>query len=222
MNETLKEQISAYVDGELPDGESELLVRRLSQDPSLRDLADSYLAIGRAIRGEVSMPRVAGLRERIAQNLGSETPQPAEAAPAQASNRYLRPIAGVGIAAAVAVLALLGLQQVGPEGGLPEATTAANDLAAIAIDEAPLYTEPPVVEFVSDRPSATLTRYYQQHNERAADIGGSGIFSRLVELELRGGELLPAVETLNSTEAVAAEPPAADVEDAGSANAGEQ
>ena len=94
--------------------------------------------------------------------------------------------------------------------------------AAIAIDEAPLYTEPPVAEFVSDRPSATLTRYYQQHNERAADIGGSGIFSRLVELELRGGELLPAVEALDSTEAGASQPQGANAGDADSGSAGGQ
>ena len=36
MNEALRMQISAFVDGELPDNESELLLRRLSQDAVLR------------------------------------------------------------------------------------------------------------------------------------------------------------------------------------------
>ena len=36
MNDALKIQISAFVDGELPENESELLLRRLSQDIALR------------------------------------------------------------------------------------------------------------------------------------------------------------------------------------------
>ena len=200
MNETLKEQISAYVDGELPDTESELLVRRLSQDCALRDLAMEYMRIGRVLRGEAVAPRMDELRARIAGALGGEPAGAPDIAPERPTGRYLRPIAGVAIAASVAVAALVGLQQVGP-GETPEATLATNDLAALAIDDAPLYTEPPVRDFVSDRPSATLTRYYQQHNERAADMGRSGIFTRLVELELRGGEIAPPLENLEPASA---------------------
>jgi len=188
MNETLKEQISAFVDGELPDNESELLVRRLSQDAELRELAARYFTVGRAVRSESIVSAENDLRSRVAAELGTEQP---ERLPVDAPNsgRYLRPLAGVAVAASVAVIALFSLQRVGPA-PTPIATVANNDLAAIAIDEAPLYTEPPVSEFRNDRPSAMLTRYYQQHNERAADIGGSGILTRLVELELRGGELV--------------------------------
>jgi sigma-E factor negative regulatory protein RseA len=197
MNETLKEQISAYVDGELPEGESELLIRRLSQDPALRDLAERYMSIGRVLRGEAVVPKMDELRARIAGELGGELPVAPDVVPERPAGRYLQPVAGVAIAATVAVLALVGLQQVGPVDS-PVATTASNDLAAVAIDDAPLYTEPPMTDLASDRPSATLTRYYQQHNERAADIGRSGIFTRLVELELRGGEIAPPIEALGS------------------------
>ena len=50
MNEALRLQVSAYVDGELPDNETELLMRRLSQDQVLRELVADYLRIGRLIR----------------------------------------------------------------------------------------------------------------------------------------------------------------------------
>ena len=50
MNDSLKLQISAFIDAELPDNETELLLRRLSQDAALRAQAAQYLAIGRAIR----------------------------------------------------------------------------------------------------------------------------------------------------------------------------
>ena len=39
MNDAIKMQISAFVDGELPDNECELLLRRLSHDAELRQQA---------------------------------------------------------------------------------------------------------------------------------------------------------------------------------------
>jgi len=122
MNETLKQQISAYVDGELPSNESELLVRRLSQDAELRALAAEYMAIGRAVRGERGIPGLDGLRARIAGELGEATP-PEQVFEEPAAKRIIRPVAGVAIAASVALVALLGLQQVGPDES-PAATTA--------------------------------------------------------------------------------------------------
>lgn len=191
MNDALKEQISAFVDGELSESESELLVRRLSQSQALRDLVAEYLTIGRAARGEPGLTGLTSLRDRIAGDIGDgESIAVVEDRAVLPPSRWLRPVAGIGIAATVAAVALLGLQTLESPVS-PASAVASNDLAAVAIDEAPLYTEPPVAEFVSDRPSEMLTRYYEQHNERAADLGNSGILARLVELELRGGELVP-------------------------------
>ena len=50
MNDAIKTQISAFIDGELPENESELLLRRLSQDASLRQQVSRYLEIGRLMR----------------------------------------------------------------------------------------------------------------------------------------------------------------------------
>ncbi|MEM9208869.1 MAG: sigma-E factor negative regulatory protein [Pseudomonadota bacterium] len=191
MNEALREQISAYVDGELSDNESELLLRRMCQDADLRGLVAGYMTMGRAVRGDAQSMRVEELRARIAEQLGEQSNTQLGVEPQPAVSRFVRPVAGVGIAAAVAVMALVLLQQVGPVG--PAATTAStSDLAAIAIDEVPLYTEPSVEQVSGNRPSGMVTQYYQQHNERAADLGGNGIITRLVELELRDGELVPA------------------------------
>ncbi len=191
MNEALREQISAYVDGELSENEAELLLRRMCQDADLRGLVAGYMTMGRAVRGDAYSMRVEELRVRVADELGEQSGSQLGVEPQPAVSRFMRPVAGVGIAAAVAVMALVSLQQVGPVE--PVGTTAANsDLAAIAIDEVPLYTEPTVDQVSGNRPSGMLSRYYQQHNERAADIGGRGILTRLVELELRDGELVPA------------------------------
>ena len=55
MNEAIRMQLSAFVDGELPSNEAELLLRRMSQDVSLRQEVAEYLAIGRLIRAEAGL-----------------------------------------------------------------------------------------------------------------------------------------------------------------------
>lgn len=189
MSETLNSQLSAFVDGELPDREAKLFVRRLERDGALRDEAARYLLIGRAIRGEYDLPGMRGLAKRISAAVDEEE-LPASAAGSQISTRLLRPASGVAIAAAVAVLALVGLQNLGVDGPVGPAT-AGQEFAAVAIDELPAYTEPPVAD--SERPSDMLSRYYRHHGERAADLGGSNILTRLVTLELREGELVRIV-----------------------------
>ena len=65
MNDAIKMQISAFVDGELPENEAQLLLRRMSQDRQLRQQAATYLMIGRSLRGERSVAGMTTLRERI-------------------------------------------------------------------------------------------------------------------------------------------------------------
>ena len=72
MNDALRIQISAFVDGELPDNESELLLRRLSQDALLRQQVAEYLEIGRLMRNDQQIAGMDGLRGRISAALGDE------------------------------------------------------------------------------------------------------------------------------------------------------
>ena len=110
MNDALKMQISAFVDGELPDNESELLLRRLSQDTELRQQVSRYLEIGRLLRRDRDVPGMDQLRGRIAAALGDELAQPDEAQKVVGS-RLMTPATGVAVAATVAALALVGLSQ---------------------------------------------------------------------------------------------------------------
>jgi anti-sigma factor RsiW len=185
MNDALKMQISAFVDGELPDQEAELLMRRLSQDGTLRRQAARYLEIGRLIRGEKHLPGVRQLRERISASLAGEVP-PTHLAPERAGGRYLRPAAGLAIAASVAVLALVGLRQVNQ----PVETVVNAAPAPTGVVDRASYTEPAVGEILADRPSEMLMQYYLSHGATSGDLGANGILTRLVTLELRGGELV--------------------------------
>jgi anti-sigma factor RsiW len=111
MNDALKMQISAFVDGELPENESELLLRRLSQDISLRQQVAGYIEIGRLIRQDQDVPGISELRDRIAAALGEEPIQHPASADISRS-KFTRPAVGAAIAASVAVLALFAVQQV--------------------------------------------------------------------------------------------------------------
>ncbi|WP_405234637.1 sigma-E factor negative regulatory protein [Lentisalinibacter salinarum] len=185
MNDKLRDQMSAFLDDELPDGEAELLLRRLQADEELRRVAGRYLLIGQALRGE----RLAGidLAGRVAAALDGETTYGGRAA-GPGRSRWLRPAAGVAVAASVAVVALMGLQNTGEVAG-PEAVTAETDGEAPVA--APLegtaegyaYTVP-VDAAVTVRPvsavPARLTNYMISHGERAGTLMRSGMHSRIV------------------------------------------
>jgi anti-sigma factor RsiW len=152
MNDAIKMQISAFVDGELPQNEAELLLRRLCQDRQLRQQAAEYLSMGRIIRGERVVADMSLLRERIAAELDDSEFEDVGTDAAQTSKSFVRPVAGVAIAAAVALVALLGLQQmsVGPVTESQEAATTAS-----AADDS--YTVP-------DTEEDPLLDYARRHN----------------------------------------------------------
>ena len=123
-------QVSAFVDGELPENEAELLVRRLSQDAVLRQQVAEYLAIGRIMRGEYSAQGSDVLRERIAAELDERPLQDAaDTVVIEKSSRYVRPLAGFAIAASVALVAIIGLQQM-VDVGIPDTTVVADDVVS--------------------------------------------------------------------------------------------
>ncbi len=202
MNDKPRDQMSAFLDDELPDGEAELLLRRLQGDEELRRVAGRYLLIGQALRGE----RRAGtdVAARIAAALDDETAYGA-AATAPVRSRWLRPAAGMAVAATVAVVALMGLQNTGEVAG-PEAVTAES--AEEAALPAPLegtaegyaYTVPadaPMTARPVSAVPARLTNYMISHGERAGTLMRNGMHSRIVTQP--NGPLVYATETSTET-----------------------
>ena len=183
MNEALEMQISAFVDGELPENESELLLRRLSQDAVLRQQVARYLEIGRLMRHDREVRGMNQLRSRIAVTLGDERELPVAEQPAVGS-ALMTPTTGVAVAATVAAIALLGLSQLqGPVDPLLQ--------RAVAIDDGPAaYTEPAIEQVLADQPNEMLMQYYLSHGDSTSGLGANGIFTQVVSLELREGELV--------------------------------
>jgi len=173
MNDAIKMQISAFVDGELPQNEAELLLRRLCQDAELRQQASEYLAMGRIMRGERTVAGIGMLRERISAAIDDNNLQQEFETTRAAAPRFVRPVVGAAIAATVALVALLGLQQLA-EG--PDDADVVSE--AIVNTQDGSYTVPEL----EDDP---LRDYYLSHSASASYIGANSIQSRLVTLRVR-------------------------------------
>ena len=176
-------QVSAFVDGELPENEADLLVRRLSQDAHLRQQVSEYLAIGRIMRGEYSVHGSDALRERIAAELDAGPLQePGDTAVTNPPSRYVRPIAGAAIAATVALVAIFGLGRVG------DVDTAVPATAVVA-DE----TASETVPTMSDD---ELRRLMILHGD-----GSNSFSTRVTSLQMRAEELTEEPYTAEDPEA---------------------
>ena len=201
MNEALKMQISAFVDGELPENESELLLRRLSQDAALRQQVAEYLEIGRLIRQDHEVPGMDHLRSRISGALGEESALPEAEEPETLGSSLMTPASGIAVAATVAAVALIGLGQL----SAPVDDGVQN---AVAIDLAPAYTEPSAEQVLLNQPSERLLDYRRRHGDSSPEMGSSDILYRMATFEISpdleriepDGHLAPDEEPAESTD----------------------
>jgi len=171
MNDTIKMQISAFVDGELPDSESELLLRRLSQDAGLRLAVARYLEIGRYVRREAEVPEMEHLRGRIAAALGEDA-EVAETGNKPASNKFVKPLAGFAVAVSVALLAIVGLQQTG-------GPSASNADAG-----------PGSVVYVQPATDNRLDEMFRSHESASGGAGSSANLAEFVAFDIDQSELV--------------------------------
>src|SRR5260370_18206020 len=101
MSEQIREQVSAFLDGELPNSESELLLKRLTRDPELRESFGRYALIGESLRGGTHARLSRGFPERVNRAIDGE---PLVADPAAVRGRstfWWRPLAGAAVPAAL-------------------------------------------------------------------------------------------------------------------------
>ena len=172
MNDQIRMQISAFVDGELPDAEADLLLRRMSQDAELRKKAAEYLEIGRAMRGEASVRGIERLQERVAASIDDKPLADEEVPAAKAAGRSLRPLVGVAVAASVALIAIFGLQMTP---GVD--TTNGSETAIAEVAEDPGYTVP-------QQADEQLRQFYLSHGASSSELGANGKNARHVTLRL--------------------------------------
>lgn len=106
-NEAFETQLSALVDDELRPHEIPFLARRLGRDPEAIEQLGSYFMIGDAIRRQLPEVMDTRLVDRVRAALEAEPALQLQAAAEPAlARRLLRPLAGLGVAASVAMVAV--------------------------------------------------------------------------------------------------------------------
>ena len=194
MNDGIKMQVSAFVDGELPENEAELLLRRMSQDVELRQAVAEYLAIGRLMRAEPGLAGADRLHERIAAAIDDRPADVGDSTGDSTASRAVRPLVGVAIAATVALVAIFTLQQ----------TTGVDELPADAV--LPVAGVVPDIDEQEER----QRQFFLNHAETSSQFGANGMNSRVVTLRF-SEELTSEIEDDESDQPL--EP--ADIADSG-------
>ena len=173
MTDRIIEQISAFLDGELPGDEATLLVRRLERDPELRRVFGSFVLAGEVLSSPGGVTASPGFAARVAAAIDAAPGQPSEATPAGPEPvvpRWTRPAFATAIAASAALAAVL---LVGPElrddqpaaaGG---ASPGVSTFAAVPLGGA----SPTPAE------SQRLAGYLVAHSQFASPIGRRNVWS---------------------------------------------
>jgi sigma-E factor negative regulatory protein RseA len=178
MTDPVKEQLSACLDGELPEGELDLLLKRLERDPHLRRSIGNYALVAEALRSQRPVAASAGFAARVSAAIAAEPAGKREPAPriSPAAIRWLRPAAGVAIAAGVAAVAVVSLR---PTAMQPQ-LVAINEPAPTVVNEpaqAPSYTVPTNPGSTAFVPAARLTNYVVAHSEYSSPLGRRTVLS---------------------------------------------
>ena len=169
----LNEQLSALVDDELGEAEQDLLTRQIARDSELGQRLLRYQLISDAMQNHLPERVDPGFGRRVHDALRNE---PAGQGNAIARGRLaglLRPVAGLAVAASVAVVAVTALQNNRQEPAAPPAVaTAPADSTYIRAQDGALA--------VAARPGPRAGRnnldiYLVNHNEYAASRGMQGM-----------------------------------------------
>jgi sigma-E factor negative regulatory protein RseA len=197
MSEQIREQVSAFLDGELPNSETELLLKRLTRDGELRESFGRYALIGEAIRGTGRGLLTKGFADRVNFSIDGE---PAAAAGHTSRTRaplWWRPFAGAAVAAGVAAIAVVALQQraIAPSLRPVAAVTAQNaaaqgaaaqgaapaQIAAVQAQHEPIsYTVPAPSDAPAAMAPARLTNYVLAHSRYSSGLDQRGVVADML------------------------------------------
>lgn len=175
MNKETLEHISSLMDGELSRETGLFLTRRLSSDAALGQTWRRYHLIRDCMRQPGGRAPVVDFSGQVRRLLADDTLSPSSEA---ADRRWLRPVAGLAIAATVAFMAILS---VGP--GQTPVTETTQDSAAVPSFSSPnVLSSGPATQAASFNPesqahAARLNSYLLRHNQIAGSAGRQGFVS---------------------------------------------
>ena len=189
MNEQIREQLSALMDGELPVAERDLLLRRVSAEPELRDWWRRQHRSREVMRNEASPLMEVDLSARVMEALSDDAAMRTPQTTVRSNGpSWWRPVAGLAVAASVATVAILGVQGLQRESDAP--TLIAERMPA-GNSGVPIWSRNErnaAITTVASRDNAGSSRdprldaYLASHAEQAMMLGSSGWlpYSRMV------------------------------------------
>ena len=196
MSEQIREQVSAFLDGELPGSETELLLKRLTRDPELRQSFGRYALIGETLRGASSASFSLTFASRVNRAIDGELAAPPQPAARGRPFRWWRPITGTAVAAGVAAVAVVALQQRAVAPGLPAAprVTVQNARLVTVPKEGFSYTVPTAAVAPVMMAPARLTNYVFAHSKYSVGLGQGNFLSTLLSEDAEGAAAAPGMK----------------------------
>ena len=193
MTHRIKEQLSAFLDGELPDQESALLLKRLERDDDLRGALSRYSLIGAVLRSDGDVPAARQVAARVSAAIAKEPLRAAAIARMPGRGALTRSFAGLAVAAGVAFGAVLLVQQLAAQDGCARGGSGAgrtfrrsNPFPATtdALDEpAEIYVTPPATEVPGGIAPAELANYLVAHYGYASPLVRRSVGAGLISVD---------------------------------------
>lgn len=191
MTDRIKEQLSTFLDGELPEQETALLLKRLERDDELRGALSRYSLIGAVLRNDGDVPAARHVAARVSAAIAKEPLRVSAFVRLPRRDALLRSLAGLAIAASVAFGAVLLVQQLQTQDpAVSEAVMAqavdppvepVSDSGDATDDPAKIYTTPPATDAPGAIAPAQLANYLVAHYGYATPLVrrsvGAGLMS---------------------------------------------
>ncbi|MEN8761360.1 MAG: sigma-E factor negative regulatory protein [Thiogranum sp.] len=179
MSDEIRVQLSALVDDELDEAERPLLLGRLQRDSNLREVLGRYQLISEVMRGAGQVATL-GIADRVRQALEQDAALTGADKPNAGSLSWLKPVAGLAVAASVAVVAVLAVTSVREPAVETGARVASSQNVAPAVSGGE-----ETWERIEPRIDKRMSAYLVNHNEYAASRGVQGVmpYVRIVGYE---------------------------------------
>ena len=174
MSEKISEQLSAMFDDELDQQEHELLLLRLKHENDLKSSWARYQLIGDAMRNNLDALSGADLLDGVRQRIEQEPAIRQLEARTPVHFRMMKPFAGMAIAASVAAMALIGLQNLGqgesPASSVPRLAQATTNTSIQRVSGTRWNMQQPETEM-------RLNGYLVNHSEYTSNISLQGMIN---------------------------------------------
>ena len=174
MNKETQEHLSCLMDGEISRETSRFLVRRLGTDKELCATWARYHLVRDCLRHQEGDFANFDLCQKVNEALATE--QAGEAAPGR-TRPWLKPVAGMAIAASVALMAVMAVGPAGPgapqpDTGVAEATPLQSFTSPQGLGMTPQSSQASISAFPGQRQK--MNAYLLRHYQATGAAGGKG------------------------------------------------